>query len=194
MPEIPKWDDFVEVTTDKPHRVIIDEALKYMSPPGKALDVGAGALNESRFLLDQGFDVTAIDSTPAAAQVAGSIKNHGFHFEQSTYQDYKFPKNSYDLVSALYSLPFTPQQHFERVVHDVLDAVKPGGVFAGHFFGEHDQWNDGSGTVNFITPEQLDDFLADFEKLSINEEEGEQPADTGGSKYWHIFHVIARKK
>ena len=188
------WDNFVEATKDKPPRQILTDALKYVDKPGKALDIGAGALNESRYLLAHGFQVTAIDGEPAFARVAASIKNKDFQFEQISYESYKFPKNRYDLVVASYSLPFTSSSHFERVVRDVLSAVKPGAVFAGHLFGKNDEWNNGDGRANFITPEQLDNFLAGFEKLSIREEEGEQGADTGGSKYWHIFHIIARKK
>lgn len=51
-----------------------------------------------------------------------------------------------DLEFAQMSLPFAGPNLVEATAN-ALGAVKPGGVFAGHFFGINDDWIDGENTA-----------------------------------------------
>lgn len=194
MYKIPAWDDFYEATKDRPPRQILIDAVKHVERSGLALDIGAGALNETKFLLKQGFEVTAIDSEPTSAKAARALANPKLHFHRVSYEKFSFPKQEYDLVAAIYALPFTPPEYFDKVMRSVLSSVKPGGVFAGHFYGEHDEWNSGTTNMSFVSKSAIQNYFKEFEMIDFDEREGEESADTGGTKYWHIFQIIARRK
>ena len=57
------WSDYIKKTKDRKPRSLLIESLNYVKNKGRSLDLGAGALNDSIFLLQSGFDsVTAIDN------------------------------------------------------------------------------------------------------------------------------------
>jgi len=143
--------------------------------------------------LSQGFEVTAVDSEPMSADAATEIQDEKLHFEAVSYENFKFPKHYYDLAVALYALPFTPPEHFKSVVQKLLGSIKPNGVFVGQFFGPEDEWNKSGSRTNFVSKNQVKDMFKEFSILSMEEEKGPGTTATGGSKYWHIFHVIAKK-
>jgi hypothetical protein len=72
-----------------------------------------------------------------------------------------------------------------------VSAIKPGGRFAGQFFGIHDSWAVNS-DMTFHTEEQVRTMLEDFEIESFHEMD-EDGAAVSGPKHWHVFTVIARK-
>jgi SAM-dependent methyltransferase len=190
----PEWSAFCKITNGRPPREILLKALEAAGHKGKALDIGAGALNETRYLLSQGFEVTAVDSEPASAESAARIQDEKLQFEAVSYEVFRFPKDHYDLAVALYALPFTPPEHFKRVVQKLLGSIKPGGVFVGQFFGPDDEWNDGSSHINFVSKNDVKNMFKSFEILSLEEEKGPGTTATGGTKYWHIFHIVAKKR
>src|ERR1041385_8620805 len=97
-----KWQGFYEETKNRPPPRQLLEALSYVENKSKALDLGAGALVGSKYLLSRGFDVVAVDQERFPEEIA----NEKFNFIQSLFKDYKFPKNNFDLVTAQFSLPF----------------------------------------------------------------------------------------
>jgi hypothetical protein len=56
----------------------------------------------------------------------------------ATYHETALPP--VQLVYAGYSLPFCPPEHFESVWARIVQAIRPGGYFVGHLFGERDGW------------------------------------------------------
>lgn len=190
---VPKWDSFYEMTAGKPPRPLLLKGLKYVSRKDKALDIGAGGLNETKYLLDQGFQVTALDGEPSSAAAAKRMNNEKLHFYKANFEDFTFPTQEFDLAVALYTLQFTPRQHFDRVVKAVLDSIKPEGIFVGNLFGEDDEWNNGENQVNFVNETTAKAFFRDFNVLEWKEEKGPQYTDTGEMKYWHIYHIIAQR-
>jgi thioredoxin reductase/SAM-dependent methyltransferase len=98
--------------------------------PGRALDVGAGEGGDAVWLAEQGWKVTATDiSQRALDRVAAEAERCGLkvecHHSDANALD-AFEPGAFDLVSAMYaSIPRTPDA---RGVHNLLDAVAPGGT------------------------------------------------------------------
>ncbi len=98
--------------------------------PGRALDVGAGEGGDAFWLAEQGWIVTASDiSQLALDRVAAEAERRGLrlecHHADANAPD-AFETAAFDLVSAQYaSIPRTPDA---RGVHNLLDAVAPGGT------------------------------------------------------------------
>lgn len=63
------------------------------------------------------------------------------------------------------------------------------------FFGERDEWASDPEHPSqvFVSRAELDQLLAEFEVIRLDEEEDRRATALGGEKDWHIFHVILRK-
>ena len=186
------WSDYYKATRAKPPRPLLVKALEFISNKGKAIDLGGGALNDTRYLLEQGFDVTVIDKSPLMEQEAKNIKNERLHALTAGFEDFNFPKEEYDLASAMFALPFTAPAHFDEVFEKIKGSLKKGGIFCGQLFGDRDEWKTNS-NMTFHTKEQAQDLLSDLEVISFKEDEKDDKTAKGEMKHWHVFHIIARK-
>ncbi len=71
-----RWANYYNATSSKPPSRLLMRALEYVRKGNNtltALDLGAGALVDSKFLLDQGFIVTAVDNSAASENLAKKI-------------------------------------------------------------------------------------------------------------------------
>jgi len=96
-----------------------------------------------------------------------------------------------DLIHASYSIPFCHPDHFPALWEKISNALKPGGRFAGQFFGVHDTWADNK-DMTFHTEEQVRAMLKNLETEFFHEQDEDGQA-ASGPKHWHVFTVIARK-
>ena len=100
------------------------------APPARALDVGAGEGGDALWLAERGWTVTASDiSARALDRIEAEAASRGLRVDLH-HADANalgaFPAEAFDLVLAMYaSIPRTPD---DRGVHNLLDAVAPGGV------------------------------------------------------------------
>lgn len=186
------WSDYYKATQSKPPRPLLVKALESVINKGKAIDIGGGALNDTKYLLDQGFEVTVIDKSPLMEQEAKNIPSDKLRAITTSFEDFNFPNEEYDLASAMFALPFTSPTHFTEVFEKVKSSLKNGGIFCGQFFGDRDEWNTNP-KMTFHTKEEAENLLKDVEVISFKEEEKEDKTATGGMKHWHVFHIIARK-
>lgn len=97
---------------------------------GRALDVGAGEGADALWLAEQGWDVTANDiSSRALDRLAAEADRRGLRVARS-HADANalgaFAGGAFDLVSAQYAS--IPRTHDDRGVHNLLNAVAPGGT------------------------------------------------------------------
>jgi tellurite methyltransferase len=188
------WKDYVEQTKANPPRQLLVQAVPLVIEKSRALDIGAGALNESRYLLSQGFEqVLALDFEPHAQAVADTLPSEHFSYVIRDVAKYAFPSQEFDLVNAQYALPFVKPQEFNRVLQNIYDSLKPKGIFTGQFFGDRDAWNVEHSGMTFHTKAEAMEVLSNCEVLYFTEEEAEKPTAAGASKHWHVFHFIVRK-
>lgn len=186
------WEKYYSHTKDRPPRRALVESMKFVANKDRALDLGAGALQDSEYLLEQGFkEVVAVDSEPSVQNK--SNYNEHLQIVISSFEDFNFPTDSFDLVNAQYSLPFTNPQHFERVLAAVKNSLKKEGVFVGQLFGNRDGWNQ-NGSMTFLTKEEATNLIENMEVIKFSEEEKDGKTAAGEDKHWHIFNLILRKK
>lgn len=175
-----------------PHLV---QAVKRLGlVPGRvAVDVGCGAGRDARYLLEQGFEVHAFDQDADAIGHLQDLGEHpGFTARQCRFEDFDYPRA--DLISACSSLFFCPPAAFERAWQKIAQALRPGGVFCGHFMGPQDSWAQmDRDDLSIHRREQLDALFEGFELLDVHEHN--QPGRTlvGREKHWHTWSVLARK-
>ena len=187
------WRDYYRNTRARPPRPLTLKALPHVPSRNQALDLGAGALNDSRYLLAEGFaHVTALDQTPVAAEAAATLPQPRFRYDISRMEDYAFPPSTFDLVTAQFSLPFIPPDQFDRVFILILASLAPGGVLSANCFGDRDAWA-GNPQMNFHSSADITRMLAPCTVLHFYEEEAERPTAAGVMKHWHIFDWLCSR-
>jgi len=186
------WSDYYQATKLKPPRPLLIRAIEYVKNKDKAIDIGGGALNDTKYLLEKGFEVIAIDKSPLMNEESKKIPHSKLSAITTSFENYHFPKEEYDIASAMFALPFTSPKHFEKVFSNIKESLKKGGIFCGQLFGDRDEWKNNS-EMTFHTKEQVKKLLGDIEIIYLNEEEKESKTAVGDMKHWHIFHIIARK-
>jgi tellurite methyltransferase len=185
------WTDFYRVTRNNPHWSLLEKAVALLGHKGDALDLGCGAGRDTRYLLTQGFHVTAVDREPGAVALLAEFPQENLRVVQSSFEDFAY--EIYDLVSAQFALPFNPKASFSEVFARVKQAIKPGGIFTGQFFGIRDEWNTPGTGMTFLTREQVEELLSDMKVIEFTEEDKMGNTAAGVLKHWHVFHVIAQK-
>lgn len=97
------------------------------------------------------------------------------------------------LVNASFALPFCQPEHFGALWAAVVTHLRPGGRFAGQFFGDRDEWAPVR-PASHHTRQQVLELLQPFEIERLEEVERDGDDAMGGRKHHHVFHVVARKR
>lgn len=195
------WKSYYEMLGETPHTASLEKAVtQYCKEKGDALDIAAGNMRDTKYLLHEGFTVTAIDPSPASVEIAEKLQNKNLTMVQEVLGRWNFPEDHFSLINAQNILfHFTPES-FPRVIANIKKSLKKGGVLCANFIGPNDSWNNPDKHVTILTREQLEDVFLDFDIKEVHETEEdtdpEKVAKVGGkvNKHWHFFAVIAVKK
>lgn len=192
---VSEWSDYFESTLDKPLHPLFRELEPYLTPIGRALDLGCGVGHAVLWLASKGWEVEAVDGHPEALEVLtkridASLRDR-ISLKEQMLEAATIPRCSYELIIAAYSLFFLQDREaFARVWRRIRAGLKPGGLFLGEFLGFRDDWAN-----ELLTHDrrQVRTLLRGLEVLSFEEAEQDGHTSQGTEKHWHVFHVIARK-
>lgn len=194
------WKEYYDEIQDRPSRALVGAVEKYSKDKGWALDIGAGSLRDTKYLLHEGFTVVAIDPSPISAQMAQDLKNPLLTMFQDFAGAYEFPESHFSLVNAQGILFHFPKARFDYIIGKIKNSLQVGGVFVGNFIGEKDTWNYPGTTKTITTAEDLKLILRDFTIVFMKEfESDDTPAlakikKLDKPKHWHQINIIAIKK
>lgn len=160
-----------------------------------ALDLGCGDGAESLYLLEHGWQVNAVDAEAAAVQQLlkkcdVSLRTN-LKIQVSLFHKAKLP--DVDFVYAGLSLPFCAPDIFELSWQHIVQSMKTGCVFAGHFYGVHDDWAQDP-NMTFLVKEEVQALFEGFDVSLFCELEEDTSTVLGYEKHWHYFEVIAKKQ
>jgi tellurite methyltransferase len=184
------WKAYIEKTKDKKPSHLLTKAMAYVKRFDHAIDIGAGAMADTRYLQAQGFThIDAVDIEPTAAERAPE----GVNVHIASYEQFPFPQDKYDLVNAQYALPFAGM-HLKDVMEKIQGSIKREGVFVGTFFGPHDAWASDA-DVTAVSRKWVEEFFSasEWKMHVLEEEEADRPTAAGTEKHWHVFNVIASR-
>jgi tellurite methyltransferase len=213
------WPKYFDTMANTPARPTLLKALELfdreglMAGPVRALaiDLGCGEGRDTVELLTRGWQVLAIDSSPdGLARVASRARALGNNaltrlttidesFEQFGQPNQPEPAEPVQatLVNASFALPFCPPRAFAPLWRRIVASIRPGGRFAGQFFGDRDEWATLPDRTHH-TRAQVLALLEAFDIEAFDEEErnpaASEPSVPGVFKRWHVFHVVARRR
>ncbi|MBA1258724.1 class I SAM-dependent methyltransferase [Pseudomonas oryzihabitans] len=189
------WTSYYAATAaGGPRDTLLQSLSSWSSPPGLALDLGCGTGRDTLVLLEQGWQVLALDAesealsalrerTPALLQ--GRLETRQARFETVT-----LPRC--DLINSSFALPFCEPAHFPALWNGITAAVRPGGLFCGQLFGERDSW--ASKGVTVVDAAALQQVLREWDVLLHREEEEDGHTAVGRPKHWHIHHLVLQRR
>lgn len=196
----PDWTAFYNATSGhQPFQTLVKTMALFAAEPAEAggrfaIDLGCGAGRDTFALLAGGWQVLAVDRQPEAIRrvLAGVPPDQQAQLETrvAAFETLLLPPA--DLVNISFSLPFCTPQQFAGFWQQIVAAIRPGGRFAGQFFGPQDSWAGNAG-MTFHTREQIEQLLGGFKIEYFKEIEEDGQTAIGDSKHWHVFHVVARK-
>ena len=193
------WRQFYKETAKRPPAATLGlaiwlfEAESIRQRQRFAVDLGCGAGRDTVELLRRGWKALAVDKETQAIRLtrAAAIKHHRrLRTTLASIENVRLPKC--DLVNASWCLPFCSPKHFNSLWQRIITSIRPGGRFAGHFFGVHDGWITDSG-MTFHTRTHVKKLLRGFEKELFLEKEWDGTTASGKKKHWHVYSVVARK-
>jgi tellurite methyltransferase len=184
------WKSYHEATKDRAPRALFKEGLALVSSREAALDVGVGSGSSAKALVAEGFKrIDAIDASPTA----GTYLPEGVAFTATTFDTFEFSPDTYDFINAEFALPFNPPDTFEPMFNRLKDSLKEGGIFTGQFFGTEDSWSTNP-NMTFHTKEEAERLLSPLEIFKFEEVREKGTTALQGEKFWHVYHIIAKKK
>ncbi|MDX2232408.1 MAG: class I SAM-dependent methyltransferase [Leptolyngbyaceae cyanobacterium bins.349] len=194
------WTAYYNAIAGRPPRETMLKALAQFEAelppeiPKFAVDLGCGDGRDTAELLRREWQVLAIDGEEAAiARLLNrpDIDLLNLQTRIERFEDLTLPR-SLDLINASFCLPFCPPAAFARLWQTITNALRPGGRFSGQLIGDRDSWAVYPNTT-YHTRQQVEQLLAPFEVEWLQEEEHPGKTAIGEDKYWHLFHVVARK-
>ena len=104
------------------------EAMESLSP-GKALDLGCGQGRNALFLVQHGFEVTAVDQNELALEILQSIvEQEDLEMTVGLYDiNSANLKQSYDLIVSTVVLMFLQADRIPAIIRNMQDQTNPGG-------------------------------------------------------------------
>jgi SAM-dependent methyltransferase len=197
------WDAYYNAVVGRPPRETLLDALERFDPEQNssriAVDLGCGEGRDTVELLRRGWRVLGIDGeAKAIARLRGrpditpDCLEKQFTSQVVRFEDVTLPE-SIDLVNASFSLPFCAPEHFPNLWRKIVDSLKTGGRFCGQLIGDRDSWAMYT-SMNHHSRERVEALLQPFDIEMLEEEEHPGKTAIGEDKYWHIFHIVARKR
>lgn len=156
--------NFVHGTVDVDFREMQDEFLSRVKPAGIILDLGCGSGRDSKYFLNQGYEVVAVDGSEEICKIASEYT--GLCVIHSTFQHYR-PDKKFDGIWACASLLHLSFDEVVEVMNRLSLCLNKGGCFYVSFkYGEFSDMRHGRYFTD-MTKETFAQLLANVEGLKI---------------------------
>ncbi|MDC3379516.1 class I SAM-dependent methyltransferase [Planctomycetota bacterium] len=157
-------EDFARRTVDVDVSHLRERFLEHVPPGGHILDAGCGSGRDGRAFQDAGYQVTAIDASPALARIAS--KHVGQEVRVLRFQDVDF-ESQFDGVWACASLLHVPEAELGEVLRRLARSLVPGGACYMSFKLGEGEREDGGRTFLDVTPDRLAEVVDQVGELVL---------------------------
>ncbi|MGD1948710.1 MAG: class I SAM-dependent methyltransferase [Leptolyngbyaceae cyanobacterium] len=196
-----RWADYYQAVAGRPPRETLLTALERFSAEPlpnvrrTAVDLGCGDGRDTVELLRQNWRVIAIDGESEAIirlRRRSDINRTYLETRVQRFEELTLPPDL-DLINASFCLPMCKPDCFSTLWEEIVVALRPGGRFCGHLFGDRDSWTI-YGDINFHTRSQIEELLSYFNIELLDEEDHPGKTALGEEKHWHLYNIVASKR
>lgn len=181
---------YVEETVGLDVSNIRDIFLNLIPEGSHILDLGCGSGRDSRFFLDHGYSVTAVDASSELAKYASGII--GKTVENLSFQELDYSEK-FDGIWACASLLHCPKSEMDTVMHKIIQALKPNGIVYMSFkHGNGERVDERGRFFNDYTESDMSDMLVAHSDLHLVEMLSEAKPLRGGFQTW--LNVFVKKR
>lgn len=164
--------------------------LKSIPKGGHILDLGCGSGRDSRFFLENGYEVTPLDASAELAQLAGNFV--GKRVVVQSIQEITY-RNRFDGIWACASLLHCAKLEMDNILHRICIALKPQGITYMSFKqGEGERIDEKGRFFNDYTEEELQGVLDKIHGLAIVDLWTETKPLRNGWQTW--VNILAQKE
>ena len=128
MRNIEKYYDNTQ--SDKPRNNVQYFINEIQNKPGKAIELGCGAGNDTTYLIKNNWNVIAIDREDVEERIAKRLsieEIRKFTFQKQDFETLRLEENN--LIVANYSLPFCEKDKFEKLWNEIKRSILPDRIF-----------------------------------------------------------------
>ncbi len=164
--------------------------LNFIPDGGQILDLGCGSGRDSRFFIDRGYSVTAVDASEVIAKLASEFI--GITVDVLDFQELEYFE-TFDGIWACASLLHCPKAEMDSVILKITKALKPHGIAYMSFkFGAGERVDERGRFFNDYTEDDLSELLAAHSDLEIIDLFTESKPLRGGLQTW--LNLYAKKQ
>ena len=181
-----KAEEFANDTQDVKFTELQDEFLKHLNPNAKILDLGCGSGRDSKYFIDKGYSVVALDGCKELCEIA--THHIGQNVIHSAFEDFE-TEETFDGIWACASLLHLPIEKLPIIIEKFANNLNKNGCFYLSF-----KYGDFSGLKNgryftYLTEETFKQIIANMENLKINSLSitGDVRASRENEKWLNVF-------
>ena len=158
--------DFVENTRNVDFHVMQDEFIEGLPAGAKILDLGCGSGRDTKYFLEHGYRVDAIDGSAELCALASEYT--GIPVKCQLFQELD-ASEVYDGIWACSSILHLEQTELRSVLKKMADALRPDGwIYTSFKYGEYEGMRNGRYFTDF-TWNSFQRFIRETESLFIAE-------------------------
>ena len=154
---------FISTTVSVNFKSVQDKFIHALNGP-KVLDFGCGSGRDTKYFLESGLQVTAVDGSEEMCRYASEFT--GIQVQNMLFQDLD-AQNQYDGIWACSSILHLPKSELHMVLSKMADALRDDGIIYTSFkYGDFEGERNGRYFTDF-TIETFTDFIKDLEKIGM---------------------------
>ncbi len=158
---------FVKGTQDVEFLDVQNRFASYLPSQGRILDFGCGSGRDTKFFLDKGFAVDAVDGSERLCEIAS--KSTGIPVRRMLFGELDVHE-TYDGIWACASILHLPKSELKSVLGKMLRATKPGGyIYTSFKYGTYEGYRNDRYFTDF-TEESFRDLIKNLTAIKTVEE------------------------
>ncbi len=166
--------------------------LELLAPNSLILDLGCGSGRDSRFFLDRGHRVMAIDAVKEIAECAEKYLGHPVRVQKAEELN---ETDTYDAIWACASLLHIPKSRIAETFTHIIRSLKPQGILYMSFKkGETDCQDHKQRFFNNYSLPLMQQFLEQFSQLRVIDISGSSSKLFGKKQLWLNVFAIKEAK